>query len=177
MIDLTKEALKHASSKWERFLIRVGVDSPIASYACRNLQEFSRGRSSLKGLQTVILPKVFYYPDGQERFEDGILPIRLRDETGEVQAFVRSGAVTSDSEWLVDVLNDGVNGGDTLYFPILRNGFSIPGYIHETPGIYLLDFKSFNTPRRRFDMDATIRKLASLLPEFNLPQPATVPVY
>lgn len=174
MIDLREEALKQAKGL-EYWTLKLGF-TDIPSYACRNLHDFLNNKSSIGMNREVIVPRVVYFPHPETDGEKLCLPIKLRDETGEVDVYVRPHALhTETGRFLVNVLDD-ICQGDLLVYATLRNGY-VDGTIFtdgKDDSVYLSGFWSPRIRNPQSGLNDLVSKLSSLIPD--LTQPALVPV-
>lgn len=153
MIDLKAHYIAKATSKWQRFKINYGLESLPADYACRTIQDFVLNKDKLKIQNSVIFPKATYYPDfvDDQVYGDKI-KVELGDETGRIYVKVRPTCVNiEEGEMLTDSILK-LKRGDTMYFPVIRNGFYLsegifqPEFIDDTP--YLLGFQHFKIRKK-----------------------------
>ncbi|MBI2148286.1 hypothetical protein HYU23_01265 [Candidatus Woesearchaeota archaeon] len=177
MINLKEEELKRARRFDYLKLMLFGTDLP--NYACRNIGEFLDNKSSMGVMKQVVVPRVVYFPHPETSDERLCLPIKLRDESGEINVYVRPQAFHTESgRFLVKALDD-IRQGDLLVYVILRNGVLDPtifgdGVVDDR--IYLTGFWS---PRIRENqkpgLSNLVAKLSDLIPDLS-PLPAPVPV-
>ena len=148
MIDIKQEILKTTEGRWARFKLKHDLTELPAHYALRNIQEFLQNRAKIKTARLFLLPRLSYFPkETEEELGWDVTPITLRDESGEIEAWVRPTALNrNEGEFLYQTVSK-MNGGDTLYFPILRNGVQWPYQTQVDERIYLQEFRRFKNPR------------------------------
>ena len=176
MIDCKKRLLTEATGWKERLKLRLGMGVP-ARYACRNVEDFERSKSSIGLLDTVIFPHFYYFPrDALPLDASGNFQVFLRDGSGQMTAVVSPTALNkSEGKHMESCLRE-LNGGDKLHFPILRNGFYLSGGLG-MPDIkdnrpYLVSFYTMRLPKARRDLSGL---LSSSLLQLVLSNPAIIP--
>jgi hypothetical protein len=85
MIKTKTVALQLAQGRLERLKIKTGWTAFPSTFLCRNIQEFVASRNSVPMGSTVMLPRLYYFQQGEEQGIKGV-PILLKDESG-YQAF------------------------------------------------------------------------------------------
>ena len=175
MIDLKEQMLKHAAGWKERMSIRLWNRPPV-NYACSNLEDFLTNQHQIPNYEKVIFPQLWYFP--QEQASDdprSVIPITLRDESAEIKAAVSHiGFNVQERRSLVDSLRE-VNGGDTLYYPVLSKGRLITGIMqasYEDHQSYFLEsFMRHQFGGRKRAHAPLFSQLLLLIPKFKSAEP------
>ena len=165
MIDLKEEELKQA--KGLDYLMLKIFGTYLPNYACRNIGEFLENKSSMGVMKQVVVPRVIYFPHPETDDEKLCLPIKLRDESGEVDVYVRPQAYHTESgRFLVNALGD-IRQGDLLVYATLRNGFLDPTIFGDgvDDRIYLTGFWSPKIRRPKVGFFDLVAKLSDLIPD------------
>jgi hypothetical protein len=174
MIDLRAEELREAKGLdyWKLRLF----GSELPDYLCRNIAEFLEGRPQIRLMGQVAIPRLVYFPHPETDDEKLCLPIKLRDNSGELEVYVRDTAYNREAgKFLVDSLND-IREGDSLAYVVLRNGCVEPNIDGNTDDrIYLAGFWVPRIMRRKKKLSDIVEKLSDLVPDLN-PLPSPVPV-
>ena len=170
MIDLRKAELEN-SSGLDYCKLRLGF-SNLPRYAFRNLQDFQENRSSIGIATEVLIPRVIYSPDPRSTEGKLFSPIKLKDESGEVDVWVRQDAMHSESGTPLSSALSQLYPGELLVYANFRNGFpssNLFGNGPEDNRLYLSGFWSPRIRRPEGGLSALVRKLGSLIPDFPSP--------
>lgn len=177
MINLREEALKQAKGM-EYLKLRV-FGTGLPSYAFRNVHEFTNKRELVRVSETVVIPRVVYYPHPETNDEQIALPIKLQDGSGEVGVYVRPMAFNVEAgKWMIDSLAE-LRQGDLLVYAILLNGYQEPGILgcegKRDDRLYLSGFWSPRIRKPKSPLFDLVSKLSDLIPDVT-PSAEPVPV-
>ncbi|MEK6893213.1 MAG: hypothetical protein AABX07_03335 [Nanoarchaeota archaeon] len=176
MENLKELMLSRATSWGERMKIK--WNGAPATYLCRELKDFLQHREQMRIGETLLLPKLTYFTSDTREDGSGI-PVNLNDDTAETEAIARYLCINhQEGRFMQDCVPE-LMGGQTLYLPILTNGFQLPGVLtmprYEDARIFLVSYATFKNPKTTTQKKRISGSLLNLFPGL-VPEPALAPV-
>jgi hypothetical protein len=172
MLDVKEYSIQNAKRGWERFKIKNGLTELPADYAFLNIQDFLTNREDIEIEKLLIFPEA-YWLDNSGKYKNNPLPfpIKLKDKTGEIEAFVRPTTLNRQSGgFTLDQING--TGQYRLHFLRVSNGMVVKRlpYEEETgpdTRLYLIDFKNLAIPKPKFSVYRLTQSIENLFPDFS----------
>lgn len=172
MINIRKELMKEAKGR-EYWKLRLGF-TDLPEYACRNIQDFLENINSVEINREVIIPRVIYFPNSKTDDKIIHLPIKFKDESGEIETYVRPLAFHTEGGKFMTESLDFFRGGDMFTYAVFRRGYyDGTTFSNKDEKIYLTRFLGQKIPKPKSGLSDLIIKLESFIPNL-IPSPEPV---